>query len=281
MLSTTILFNTFDLMVDASYFAPDNSISGANFSIYRKTPNQKYYDFICELENGEFSFTDYNVSNNEYYHYLAAVELPTSSGEPEYQIYQNREESGALTYLKMHWGSWSICDIEETLKENIYVKTGNTWSLKFNIAGESLTQNLSVTTWDSLGQYPKISIGQKNYMSSSFSGLLGEIIEYSKYNDFEEILLNQPRQVYEYTEKFNVTNPYATEVEKLNRWIEFCYNGKLKLLKDIKGNAWVIQIVSSPINDINVQSNYQLTTINFEWQEVLDIKTISIVSINQ
>lgn len=280
MLSTTVLFNSFTDTIDASYFAPDNSISGANFSIYRKTPSQKYYDFICELQNGEFQFTDYNVVNNEYYHYLAAVELSTSSGVPEYQIYQNREESGALTYLKTHWGSWSICDIEDTLDENIYVKTGNTWVLKFNISGEQLTQNLSVTTWDSLGQYPKISIGQKNYTSSSFSGLLGQITEYEQYNNFEEILLNQPKEVYEYTEKYDVTNPYARENEKLERWIDFCYNGKLKLLKDIKGNAWVVQIVSNPTNDINLQSNYQLTTINFEWQEVLDINTISIVSIN-
>ena len=179
MLSTTVLHNTFNETIDASYFAPDSSISGANFVLYRRTPNQKYYDFVCELKDGEYRFTDYNVVNNEYYHYLAAVELTTSTGEPEYEIYQNREESGELSYAKTSWGSWAICDIEESNDDDsIYVKTGSTWTLMYNIPEEILSQNMSVTTWDTLGRYPKFSLGQRNYDSASFNGLLGLMKEY-------------------------------------------------------------------------------------------------------
>ena len=280
MRSTTVLWNSFVETIDASYFAPDSSISGANFVIYRRTPNQRYYDYICELQNGEYRFTDYNVVNNQYYHYLAAVELSTSSGIPEYAIYQNREESGELEYVKTSWGSWSICDIEESADdEDIYVKTGNTWTLMYNIAEENLTQNLSVTTWDTLGRYPKISIGQKDYDSSSFSGLLGLMKEFNEYDNFQDILDDKYQTVYQYTERENLTDPYSREMEKLLSWKAFCNNGNLKLLKDIKGDAWIVQILTSPSRNIAIQSNLQLTTITFEWQEVVNKDEVSIIRI--
>lgn len=280
MLSTTVLHNTFNETIDASYFAPDSSISGANFVLYRRTPNQKYYDFVCELKDGEYRFTDYNVVNNEYYHYLAAVELTTSTGEPEYEIYQNREESGELSYAKTSWGSWAICDIEESNDDDsIYVKTGSTWTLMYNIPEEILSQNMSVTTWDTLGRYPKFSLGQRNYDSASFNGLLGLMKEYKQYNTYQDILTDNYKQVYQYTERINLDDPYSREMEKLIAWKEFCNNGKLKLLKDVKGNAWVCYINGIPTRSINLQSNLQLTTITFDWQEALDRENISIIYI--
>ena len=280
MLSTTVLFNSFETTIDASYFAPDSSISGAHFVIYRKTPSQKYYDYICEMENGEYRFTDYNVVNNQLYHYLAAVELQTSSGIPEYQIYQNREEDGTLSYVKTVWGSWAICDVEESADdESIYVKTGNTWTLMYNIIDENLSQNISVTTWDTLGRFPKFSIGERNYDSSSFTGLLGEIQEHRIYNTWLDILDDKYVIRYGYTEREDPNSPYAREVDKLLSWKQFCDNGKLKLLKDVKGNAWIVQIVSVPTRSINLQSNLMQTTITFDWQEALDKDGISIVRI--
>ena len=280
MLSTTVLHNTFNETIDASYFAPDSSISGANFVLYRRTPNQKYYDFVCELKDGEYRFTDYNVVNNEYYHYLAAVELTTSTGEPEYEIYQNREESGELSYAKTSWGSWAICDIEESNDDDsIYVKTGSTWTLMYNIPEEILSQNMSVTTWDTLGRYPKFSLGQRNYDSASFNVLFGLMKEYKQYNTYQDILTDNYKQVYQYTERINLDDPYSREMEKLIAWKEFCNNGKLKLLKDVKGNAWVCYINGIPTRSINLQSNLQLTTITFDWQEALDRENISIIYI--
>ena len=280
MLSTTVLFNTYDNTIDASYFAPDSSTSGANFTMYRKTPEQKYYDFVCEMKDGEYRFTDYNVVNNQYYHYLAAIELQTSSGIPEYQIYQNREEDGSLSYEKTSWGSWAICDVEESDEdENIYVKTGKTWTLMYNISEENLSQNISVTSWDTLGRFPKFSIGERNYDSSSFMGLLGEMKEFRVYDTWLDILDDKYVVRYNYTEREEAENPYSREMDKMLAWKEFCDNGKLKLLKDAKGNAWVVQIVSIPTRSIHLQSNLMQTTIGFEWQEAVDKDSISIVRI--
>jgi hypothetical protein len=35
-------------------------------------------------------------------------------------------------------------------------------------------------------------------------------------------------------------NPYALETEKLDAWLDFCTDGELKLLRDMKGNAWLV-----------------------------------------
>ena len=68
-------------------------------------------------------------------------------------------------------------------------------------------------------------------------------------------------------------------MEKLLSWKAFCNNGNLKLLKDVKGDAWIVQILTSPSRNIAIQSNLQLTTINFEWQEVVNKDEVSIIRI--
>ena len=281
MFSTDILFHSFvkqnsnDSGIEAKYFSPENTENGSIINIYRKTPHQNYYNYICTLANGEYEFMDYNISNKEFYHYLAAIEIPAGD-KPKHVIYENWDENGNLLYRKANWNRWSICDIEETTEGNIYQQTGDVWILGYNLEGEDLVSNTSVTTWDTLSKYPKISIGQKNYESSSFTCLLGEMTQYKKYSD-----INNYKETYEYTEKMNLDNYYAREVEKMQAWREFCNNGRLKLLKDIKGNAWIIQILANPSRKVDIQAGIMPTAISFEWQEVEDINSVSIIGFKE
>lgn len=283
MFNTTILFNDFTEILDARYFSPESVISGANYSIYRKTPEQTYYNFVCLMTNGEYVFKDYNINNNNYYHYLCSVELTSSTGL-KYLIYQNKNEDGSIEYINTNWDEWSICDIEETTEEGIYTKIGSTWNFRCNINEEDLTQNTSITVWDTLGQYPKISIGKKNYNSGTFSALLGDVTEYKiyqedKFNNNNNLNNIQEIKKYGYTERNNLNSQYSREMEKLNSWKEFCSNGSLKLLKDIKGNSWIVQIQENPKFNINVQSGIMPTTISFDWVEVENINSASIIYI--
>lgn len=279
MLATTILHNTFDITIDARYFSPEGQAAGANYTVYRRTPEQTYYDFVCIMENGEYMFYDYNINNNNFYHYLCSIEVETSTGS-EYLIYQNRDDTGELEYIPTNWNQWSICDIEDTTEDNVYFKTGNTWNFLCNIEEENLEQNTSITIWDTLGPYPKISIGQKNYDGSSFTALLGEVTEHIKYKNNQDLT---GHKIYGYTEKLrrNMNSRYAREIEKLNAWREFCNNGNLKLLKDVKGHAWVVQITENPTRSINVLSSTMPTTISFNWVEVEDITSISIIVLGE
>ena len=282
MLSTTILHNSFKTSIDANYFSPEDPISGQNIEIYRKTPYQKYYDYVCTLEEGNYELYDFNIVNQEYYHYLASIELLQSTGESQYLVYQNVTDTGGLRYYNTNWSTWSICDIQETTDENIYVCSDKVWVLGYNIENADLVQNTSVTTWDTLYKYPKTSILFKNYSSSTFTGLLGEIREYDVYditetqNDGQIIQTITKQTKYGYTEREN-NDLYARNEEKLLAWNEFISNGSLKLLKDIKGNKWVVQVQANPIKQINYQAYGMPTTISFDWVEILDSDTISII----
>ena len=261
MLNTTILHNDFEETIDARYFSPEGPTTGANYTVYRKTPEQQYYD--------------YNIENGNYYHYLCSIETFTSGG-PDYIIYENKDEEGNLNYIKTQWDEWSICDIEDTDEENIYFKTGSTWNFKCNLSEEVLNQNNSITVWDTLGIYPKISIGEKNYDGSTFSCLLGDVTEYNVYNQD-----GVSKQKYGYTELINKNYRYSRDTEKIIAWRKFCNNGKIKLLKDIKGNAWIVQITDTPTRTINNTTNELYTTISFNWIEIEDKNNISIIKLGE
>lgn len=287
----------------AKYFPPKDSKTDANFTIYKKTPEQKYYNYICSLQNGEYQFTDYNIANNKFYQYLAVIQIKDSDNTFRYEIYQNEDEYGEPCYYKTQWNYWSICDIEEVNEDNgniFYQKIGNTWLLKFNIADENLQQNLSITSQENLSRFPKFYKGSKNYISGTFTGLLGDISEQKHIEvEYKDIIINnkhkqdkQIKKVNSYTEKINtpyyennnpqsrIINEYARENEKAEAWRKFCNSGNLKLLKDIKGNAWIVQIINTPVENINLMNNNMPTTISFDWQEADDINSAAIVKLN-
>lgn len=297
MTANTILWNDFSSTVDCSYFDPVGEVANATFSIYRKTPNQKYYDYICKIENGATKFIDYNITSDEYYHYLAAVEVTTSEGL-EYKLYQNYADTAQteLDYLYVQWGDWTICDIEESTEEGIYFKTGDMWHLKYNMSDDiTTTMNTGVTMWETLGRFGKYSIGKKNFDSGSISCLLGDIDYYNDYaikNKFKTDI--RTGKIYEsdesekvlrgsicgYNEKINKTSKYGRNVEKEKAWKEFITNGKMKLLKDYKGNAWVVMVQANPTYQVDYKSNLMETMISFEWQEAEDASDIAIVEIS-
>ena len=176
--------------VDAIYFdqsEENEDVLDITTTVYRKTPNQPYYDFVCEADN-QVELFDYNVLSNQFYHYLVVLAIHNSS-ETVYRMLENTEtEFGTSSdnivpiYYKNDFDNWYICDIEETDQENIYQKIGKTWKLGLAIEAGTNNQNLSITTWDTLGKYGKASVGQKNYDSGTWSGLLGEMKEINGFN---------------------------------------------------------------------------------------------------
>lgn len=255
--------------VQAYYFNPNGTLSNATITIFRKTPKQKYYQYVCTLSNKAFKLSDYNVLNEHYYHYMASAMID-SGIEPEpgsadlprirYYVYENKDKNGNDIYIKTVFDTWSICDLDETDEEYLYRVVGNTWKLGLNIEGENITRNIGVSSWDTLGKYSKQAYGQKNYDSGQFTGLLGSFEEYDvydlnnpydedfkkNYGDDKSVYVDNPTKYYpyqskyQYTERENLFNSHGVDTEKLDSWNDFISNGKLKLLRDLKGNAWIV-----------------------------------------
>ena len=266
----TILMNNYLQSVNASYISPLNIASNTNFYIYRKTPSQNYYNFIGTLKGSSFTFSDYGINANEYYHYLATIEKKDNDGEIIYESYENIV-NGEPRYLQAKWNKFSLSDVTFDQEDEAYHIQGSPWLLYCNIESNEITQRTSVTSWETLGQYNKVSIGQRNFDSGTLSCLLGEVKNYDTYSQNGDI-----NQNFGYTEKIG-TNYYNFEAEREHLWKQFISNQNLKLLKDFKGNKWIIQIMQDSTRTIDYSVIGKLTMISFQWEEVDDANKYPIV----
>lgn len=257
----TILMNNYNESLDASYISPLNIASNSNFFIYRKTPAQNYYNYIGNLKGSSFTFSDFGVNASEYYHYLATIEKKDTEGNIEYVSYENIID-GQPRYLQATWDKFSLHDIIFDNENQSYYVSGSTWLLYCNVESNEITQRTSVTSWDTLGQYNKVSIGQRNFDSGTLTCLLGEVKEYEIYDKN-----NNLTKSYDYTERTG-SNYYDSEAEKEKEWKKFISNGNLKLLKDFKGNKWIIQIMQDSTRTIDYNAIKKVTMISIQWEEV-------------
>lgn len=298
-----------------------NDVGQSIFSVYKKHPYETAYQYVYTLETGATKVKDYNIKSNNFYEYMLATEMletkidehgdpvvneETGDYETQSVYYQSHmtDLQDQLLFFHTKFDGWTICDVvEDSENKNMLIKTGDIWNLGLNLQGEDVTQNLNITAWDTLGKYPRVSLGSTKYESMMFTGLLGSIETYTIYNYNSNVTDNlqaeryRTREISGYTEKqvsqnfsiaemdenflnkqWGVWREYATENDKLNAWRDFISNGETKLLRDIKGNAWLIQVVDMPTFSINTVSNLQQTTISFSWKEVDDVGKFSIIN---
>ena len=225
------------------------------FSIDLQNDKSFYGDLTNDYKYG---FYDYNVRNDEQYEYFAVLDINKSEDNFTYLLSSGK--------IKTSFNSWTIVDIVEDKYGN-YSVIGDEWSFRYNLESDDLVQNTSVTTWDTLGRYGQVGKGEKNFISSGMRCLLGDISFYNIYDsNFKKI------QKFGYNEKHNSIN----NITKYEKWKKFCNSFSRKLLKDIKGNKWIVQIVENP-NVSNDDSSYeQVYIISFTWNEIADSNNISI-----
>ena len=213
--------------------------------LYKYSNVDKKMEFISEIKNQKnVNIFDYNIRNNENYNYMIMCKEITNSN-----IYGIN-----LGSIKTCFDSYVITDIYK-IKDGFY-GVGESWKLKYNLDSNDITSNLSVTKHDTLGKYGMVTYGKRNYDSSNITCLLGDIK-----ND-------------KYTEVENSNN-----ILKLTRWKEFISNGNLKLLRDLKGNKWIVNTIDNPTIKFDSRTNNLMTTISFSWVEVMSSDNISIVDI--
>lgn len=168
---------------------------------------------------------------------------------------------------------WSIVNLIPTQEDSqigmdidtYVVDTDNIWMFKYQVENGSLTQNISKNEFSTLGQYPKIGIGRKNFLSGAVSCYLGsEIIPLSKVGYIERTPASK-----------NVplsTNEKAFMVEK---WRDLVATGTPKLLRDTKGQSWIVQIMDGTTTT-NEAISIKPDTINFSWRQVADTSDVII-----
>lgn len=143
----------------------------------------------------------------------------------------------------------------------------NVWLFKYQMEGGSLSQNLSKSEIGTLGKYAKIGVGRKNYLSGSVSCYLGsEIAPMSDVSYLERM------------PKAKVT-PLSTNEKAfmVGKWREFVRSANPKLLRDTKGQGWIVQIIDGSTTTGESYTN-KPDVINFSWRQIGDVETVSIYS---
>lgn len=212
------------------------------------------FELINRVEGGatipENTFYDYSVANGRTYEYIAIIANSYSANYYKY--------SGLIT---PRFDYWALNDFE--INDDGALSVGETWKLRYNADPGAVTQNITKTKFDNLSQYPTYSYGLTNYASGSMSCLLGREVMIATStgtcmgNWYVERLSDN--SIFR-----NLTSNEAISMEKL--WRALVHSGHKKLLRDIKGNMWVVQIVAS-----NVQNqdgyNGSPAMLNFDWEE--------------
>lgn len=247
---------------------------------------------------------DFNVGNNRYYKYVFRLVENKAGGGVEYQ-------SGIIVPIKTNWQGWSITELHETDDPKVFTASPkDVWKFKYNISNGAQTQNVTKTQQDTLSRYPIFSHGVKNAVSGSVTCLLGREMINANYTNKEWVYEQDPntsepswienngpfknlggyRERLGRVQNFCGTNPdYLSAsvlgfrnltsneaVDMLDKWRDVCYSGNPKLLKDQKGQTFIIQI-TDPSNTTNESWEKMPEEISFSWIEIADAKDCRII----
>lgn len=253
---------------------------------------------------------DFNIGNNRYYKYVFRLVENKAGGGVEYQsgiIVPIKTSWQGWSITELH---------ETDDPKVFTASPKDVWKFKYNISNGAQTQNVAKTQQDTLSRYPIFSHGVKNAVGGSVTCLLGREMINADYTNKEWVYEQDTKQdtntsepSFIWTEingsfknlggyrerlgrvqSFCGTNPdYLSAsvlgfrnltsneaVDMLDKWRDVCYSGNPKLLKDQKGQTFIIQI-TDPSNTTNESWEKMPEEISFSWIEIADAKDCRII----
>lgn len=233
-----------------------DGINECVYTIYRKSPKELTYTFLKSITTAEgFDFVDSNIASGEYYIYNVIKDDPTLEGYKQWMLED---------YVTANFEGWLMQDLIKQ-EDGTYATDDDLWKYTYAISSGAITQNIGSGFNDSLSRYGKVTYSDKNYASGTLTALLGEV---KHYKVLPTGILDTGHRV-NYTERMG-TSEYDTEVDKLKKWKKFITNGNYKILKNPKGEVFIIAITASPTYDNHDTSNLKQTTITINWTEIMD-----------
>lgn len=255
---------------------------GNKFSFYRREYEEigRYGDETPTVVKGEWEpvaiditsgrIRDFNITNGRSYQYIM---YPNEGAQMQQYANANMEDGTAGktgSPVKVRWQDWSICELEPItvnanapiLKKSYKVDLDNIWLFKYSLETGSQTQNISKNEYKTLGQYSRFGYGKANSLSGEVSCYLGsEIVPYTKDRYLERLWKG-------------IDNPGLLstnqKVDMLNKWRKLVFSKNPKLLRDMKGQGWIVQVISGSNTPKNFYKN-QPDTISFSWKQIGDL----------
>ena len=231
---------------------------------------------------------DYNIANHRTYEYIAYPSVGVQDS--------TKEIKAAKRYLRTNWGYWSLVELHpsETEDKVFWAEPSDVWLFKYNISTGETTQNLGKTQQNNLTAFPTFSHGPLNNLSGSVTALLGsEMTNYDLAAKKQVLNIQEGGRVPEgdrwlsivdlslngYTER-KKNFPQLTSnqrIDMLQQWRNIAFSGNPKLLRDIKGQAFLVQIISSS-NTTNQNWTKMPESITFNWVQIGSLEGVRITN---
>lgn len=234
----TVLLASFNNNINGG----DITFSGesiTNWLIYKKEDGNNTLTYVATVPSTQTSIIDYNVKNNTGYSYQVFAETPSFLSQPLIT-------SESVT---TSWWNWSLVGLETTSTDNFYyVDTDNVWKFDTELSSEALVQNVDRNTFEGFTKYPKVTKSDKNYITGGITALISN----------------------------PVNGVYSDTVAMKNNFRDFVNNGEIKLLRDRKGSAWLVETMSNEFQ-LTDKSAEQITQLTFKFTQIGDSDEISAV----
>lgn len=230
--------------------APFNSdINGGNvvglsdnviaWQIYKRKPDDSVFTFVAKVPAAQYKVSDFNVLNNDEYQYTIFAETENYISAPLEQ----------KDFVKASWWNWSIVGLNDSGTNGLYyADSDNIWLFDTMLTSSGFDQNIDKYIVENFTQFPKISSGKKNYLSSSITAFLNNIKD----------------------------GRYVDTVEQYNRFVDFIAQPTPKLLRDRKGNGWVVSTMGNSMRYID-ESVEQITQVSFNFVQLNDIQSVNVI----
>jgi hypothetical protein len=217
-----------------------------------------------------YIFRDFNITTDRKYQY---VFYPTTDGD---RVVREDE------IISTKWDSWSITELHPTdlTKKNYYVSDDDIWVFNLNVETGEQVQNMSKSENITLGTFPRYSQGRQNRVSGQVTCLMGTDVVPLTYLEYGIATSFSPCKRQGYTEaRFFNKEPTSNEkVDMLKKWRQLVFSKNPKLLKDRKGQSFIVTITNSsnkPFDNIRNQPD----TISFSWSEIQSLDGVTITDI--
>lgn len=206
-----------------------------------------------EITNIDFRYVpihDYLVASNKKYRYNL-IEFAKNTDTITYG------SKYTIDVITPSWHNWIIYSLipwkgsgRTSTKETFRVT--ESWKFCINAEESEIVQNLNHYTHTGYSSKPKITINNNNYISGSLSCIISDI---------------------------NPTDAKITDsIYKVQAWNKFISENELFVLKNPKGDVWVISVTDNPTRKYDYSNRIMQTTINFSFTECMDINDIAIVN---
>ena len=251
------------------------------YSIYKKEDVEgiTYYSPVAinirvDAAEDKAVVRDFNVATGHKYKYIVYAAVSTDGGSVS--TVQSTAAKELPETISPDWDCWSLTELVPTtittdtpaIKKAYTADTQNVWLFKYDVESGDQTQNISKTEQKTLGQFPRFAHGRQNNISSSVSCYLGsEIINLGCLPESEKIPYAQG-YVERLPWKANLTT--NQKVAMLQEWRKIVASKNPKLIKDRKGQAFIVQVTSGS-NKPTDNIGYQPDKINFSWTQIASL----------